>query len=391
MVLRLGYLTTYDALDESSWPKELFGLFGAGHHLAKNLENESVLLDYLGPLEQNQNRLVTTFKKKFYYKVLKRVYESWAEPLVLQEYASKISRKLSEFNSDVVLCPENALPFSYLDCKQPIVLWTDATFQWVIDAYPTFKNLCNETRRNICELEKKSLERCERVVFLSDWAAQTAIQTYGIEASKIRIIPWGANIKCDRTHEDVKNLIDTRTAQPCKLLFIGLEWFRKGGDVALEVAKELNRRGLKTELLLVGCQPITTEPLPDFVKTIGFVDKYTEKGLQQLNQLFCESHFLILPSRAETFGHVLCEANSFGVPCLASKVGGMTTVIRDGYNGKTFALDAEISEYCNYVTSLMTKYEEYKQLAYSSFNEYQSRLNWKSAAQAVKQLLTELA
>ena len=38
----------------------------------------------------------------------------------------------------------------------------------------------------------------------------------------------------------------------CKLLFIGSDWYRKGGDIAVEIAGSLNAMGLKTELTMLG-------------------------------------------------------------------------------------------------------------------------------------------
>jgi glycosyltransferase involved in cell wall biosynthesis len=389
MVMQIAYVTRYDVLDSSTWPKPLTGICSAGYYLAKNLENQVIRLHYIGPLE-DKYKFITQLKTKFYNKYSKKFYEIWSEPLVVQDYADQISRKLATFNSDIVLCPESFIPLAYLNCKQPIVVWTDTSIAGLIDFYPWFSNLCNETKRNIYAMEKAALDRCNLVVFASDWAAQIAIETYEIAPSKIRVVPWGANLEDNRTDEDVKKIVEFRAATPCKLLFIGIDWFRKGGDIAVEVAKELNKMGLTTELLVVGCEPITNEPLPSFVKTLGFVNKSTKEGINQMNKLFCESHFFIMPSRAESYGHVLCEANSFGVPCLATEIGGIPTIIKSGLNGKHFSLGANISEYCTYIASLMTNYSEYKKLAHSSFNEYQSRLNWVVAGQTVKHLIRGL-
>ncbi len=389
MVMQIAYVTTYDVLDRSTWPKTQVGLCGAGYHLAKNLENQSILLDYLGSLKEKSPTLASRFKWHFYHNLFKTDYFHFLEPVVLREYAEQISRKLFNSNSHVVMCPENAIPISKLECKQPIVLWTDAPLAASINFYSWLSNLCNETKNSIYAMEKSALDRCELVIFWSDWAAEIAVQTYGIAPSKIKVIPCGPNIECNRTNEDINSIVESRDKNICKLLFIGVEWFRKGGDTALEVAKELNKLGLNTELLVVGCQPLASE-IPSFVKTLGFIDKYTTVGINQMNKLLAESHFLILPSRAEAYGLVLCEANSFGLPCLATKVGGIPTIIKDNLNGKTFSMDASISEYCTYIVSLMTNYGEYKRLACSSFNEYKSRLNWSVAGETAKQLLTAL-
>jgi len=260
----------------------------------------------------------------------------------------------------------------------------------MIDFYPNFSNLCEETIRNGNAMEKSALDRCKLAIYSSEWAAQTAINYYKTDPSKVKVVPFGANIKCNRNFDDVRKIIDARSSNKCKLLFLGVDWLRKGGNIALAVAEELNKSGLKTELTIVGCQPITDEPMPKFVRSLGFISKSTEGGRNKINNLLAESHFLILPSMAEATPIVFCEANSFGVPCLSTNVGGIPTIIKDGLNGKIFSKDANITEYCTYISNLFSNYSVYKNLALSSFNEYQSRLNWSVAGQTVKRLLQSI-
>jgi glycosyltransferase involved in cell wall biosynthesis len=260
----------------------------------------------------------------------------------------------------------------------------------MINFYPIFSNLSQESIRNGNKMEKLALEKCRLAIYSSDWAAQTAIENYQINHSKVKVVPFGANIECNRSLDDIKALVDLRPTNQCNLLFLGVDWFRKGGDIALEVAKELNKQGLNTKLTVIGCQPITNKPLPNFVKPLGFVSETTQEGIQLINKLLSESHFLILPSIADCTPMVFGEANSFGVPCLATDVGGITTVIKKNLNGRTFSRHDSILDYCTYISNLFSDYSQYKRLALSSFNEYQSRLNWSVAGQTVKNLIIEL-
>jgi glycosyltransferase involved in cell wall biosynthesis len=256
--------------------------------------------------------------------------------------------------------------------------------------YREFSNLCQETIEDGNKMEKLALEKCKLAIYSSEWAAKTAIENYQVAQSKVKVVPFGANIECDRNLDSIKAIVDSRPSSQCNLLFLGVDWFRKGGDIALEVVRELNRQGLNTKLTVVGCQPITNKPLPPFVKSLGFISKHTNEGREKIDKIISESHFLVLPSQAECYGIVFCEANSFGVPCIATDVGGITTVIKDDLNGKTFSKDANIADYCAYISNLFSDYSRYKSLALSSFNEYQSRLNWSVAGKAVKKLLMEL-
>jgi hypothetical protein len=72
---------------------------------------------------------------------------------------------------------------------------------------------------------------------------------------RIRIVPWGPNFECHNTLDDIKRIVNSRSTNCCKLLFFGHDWFRKRGDIAIQVAKELNYSGINTELTVVGDYP----------------------------------------------------------------------------------------------------------------------------------------
>ncbi|MBC8105887.1 MAG: glycosyltransferase family 4 protein, partial [Anaerolineae bacterium] len=240
--------------------------------------------------------------------------------------------------------------------------------------------------------EKSALSRSALAVYSSDWAAKYAVEHLGADPAKVKVVPFGANISESRSLDDVKRLIERRLhdrqrGDVCRLLFIGTGWQRKGGDVAVEVARLLNERGVKTELTLLGSD--APQSLPAFVKRAGFLDKRTPEGRARFNDLFGSSHFLILPALAEAFGIVLCEANSFGVPNIATNVGGIPTIVRDGVNGALFQT-GDAKAMSERIDGLMRDRNAYEHLAVNSFCEYRSRLNWETAGRTVKSMLRGL-
>ena len=114
------------------------------------------------------------------------------------------------------------------------------------------------------------------------------------------------------------------------------------------------------------------------------------RSRQLFGSLIADSHFLILPSRAECFGVVFCEAASFGVPSVASNVGGIPSAVREGGNGRTFPLSAPASEWAAYIRQVMSHRATYDQLALSAFNEYQTRLNWDVSGKRALEIFSAL-
>jgi glycosyltransferase involved in cell wall biosynthesis len=386
--MNLAYVTTYDASKLSGsneWS-------GTGYYIAQALKNQSIPLDYIGPLQEPLVMAGIAKTKRLYHKLVDRKnYQLDAHPIRLKAYADRVSQQLDLLPTPAdVVFSATINPISYLECSQPIVFWADATFANIKDFYPLYSNLSESVIRDWHQMESLALQKAQLAIYSSDWAARSAIEDYGADPAKVKVIPFGSNVDSPFTYETIADVIASRPSDCCKLLFLGVDWLRKGGNVAMEIAERLNQAGLKTELTIVGCQPPSDTPIPDFVKPLGFISKATPAGQERITQLLMESHFLILPTLADCTPIVFCEANSLGVPCLSTTVGGVPTMIRNDVNGRLFAPDGQISDYCDYITDLFANYPAYQNLALSAFDEYQSRLNWGTIGRQVKTLLENI-
>jgi YD repeat-containing protein len=123
---------------------------------------------------------------------------------------------------------------------------------------------------------------------------------------------------------------------------------------------------------------------------IPFIGKETIEHRHQLGELYKRSHFFIMPSRAEAFGIVFAEASAFGVPCLATKVGGLPSVIIDDVNGRLFPLEAGGAEYADYIAKYMRNPVRYQQLALRTAEDAATRLSWDASGRKVAGILNDL-
>lgn len=384
--MKVAFLCNYDLSKPKSWPSHKIGSLGTSFYMAKSISNSCDSLIYIGPFEEKHSSFAK-LEHRFYSLVTDKKYHYWAEPSLNKYYAQQIEKTILQVNPDFLISPSINL-LSYLNCHQPLILWADSTYDLLISNYQEYDQISAISQRYIKRLDKLALTKCSLAIFSSDWAAQNAIEVYQIDSSKVKVVPTGANLECDRTLEEIQNFIKNRSRTTCKLLFIGLDWYRKGGDISLEVAQKLNNLGIPTELTVLGCSP--NQPLPNFVNSLGFIDKFTASGKQTLEKLYTESHFLILPSKADCTPAVIREAASFGVPALSTKFGGITTLIVNNQNGKMFNLDAKPEEYVNYIKAVFCDFNKYYSLALSSFEDYQNRLSWDVAGKKITDLLKSL-
>lgn len=385
--MKIAYTTTFDLERPESWPRRHLGLYGAGAKIVQMLKTQDTQVLSLGRLTRKRSP-ITRLKWQFYRKFQQKDFYSWADPIVFRHYGKQIEQQLAKSDADILLCPENAIPLASVQPDRPMVLWTDATLGSLIDFYPYLSNLCNETRHNLISMERRVLERCSLVILTSQWAAQRAFDLYGLPTSKIRIIPRGSNQPHQLSDDAIIAAINQRPRHCCKLLFVGVEWHRKGGDKALAVAQQLHDSGIQTELHIVGCTPPGN--LPDFVKVHGFINRAVPKGQKHIAELFQSAHFLILPTRADTFGVVLSEAASYGLPSLASNVGGIASVVRARITGQLFPVESSPGAYCESVKEYVENSEKYRALAHSTFAYYKEHVSWQAAGKQARSAFAQL-
>lgn len=379
--MHIAYTTTFNAHDVHNWS-------GTPYYMSKAFTHHGIDVDYIGSL---QRKLPRFFKsKQIINKYLLQQRESPRfNVTAAKHYSSQVARQLQHLSVDAIVSPL-INPIAYLDCKQPIVLWTDAVYAALLGFYAPFSAHSAASIAQGNAITQACLARCQLAIFASDWAAQNAIQLYGTNKNKVKVVPFGANLDAFPNYLDIKNMIKQRSQNKIKLLFLAKSWERKGGDIVLSVADALYAQGYHVELNIVGYYPPKHQQLPAYVNCLGFISKHTALGKQKLLSLFAENHFLFVPSRAEAYGIVFCEANAFAMPCLTTYVGGISTIVKDDINGKTFALDAPLNNYCDYIINVMNNRSRYESLALSAYHEFTTRLNWQSAVQNVKTLMKEL-
>ena len=325
------------------------------------------------------NKVISRLKIISYNKVLQGklgFYNPERSKEFLETYSKVVKEKLVGLDYDIIFCP-GTLPVAYLDkIEKPLVIWVDATFASLYNYYPEFSSFHKSSIEDGNQAEKLAFSKASLLLFSSEWAASSAINEYNCSKDKVKVIPFGANLESEKSSFEIKNIIENRDKNICKLLFLGAGWKRKGGEIVYQVCQELLKHNFKFELHIVGVPKSQFINNESWLFSYGYLDKSSEIELNKINHLFKNCHFLFMPTRYEAFGHVYAEASSFGLPSLATNTGGVSSVVRDEVNGKLFDYNTPIEEYAKYIITTFDNKELYDNLCMNSFLEYKRRLNW---------------
>jgi glycosyltransferase involved in cell wall biosynthesis len=186
---------------------------------------------------------------------------------------------------------------------------------------PMFEAFSLDDLKRRREWQHKVYENSSGIFTMSQWLADSLINDSHISRSKVHVVGAGVNVLPRLGAENLR--------KRGRILFIGRDSFRKGGDLVVEAFKIL-RQSMVTDSTLVIAGPKRwpmKEKAPEGTDFIGAVD-YTRLVLEyQQANVFC------MPSRFEGFGIVFAEALCYGIPCIGRNEGVMKEVIQHGVNG----------------------------------------------------------
>jgi glycosyltransferase involved in cell wall biosynthesis len=151
------------------------------------------------------------------------------------------------------------------------------------------------------------------------WAADSLRDDYGVPAEKIRVIPPGVDTS-------VFAPAPRERKGPVRLLFVGGDLERKGGLDLLQAVEALGAQ-VEMDMVTGGNPPVSGLGMPVRV----------HRGLRpqspELVRLFSEADIFVLPARGDCLPQAIAEAMASGLPVVATPVGAITELVRDGETG----------------------------------------------------------
>ncbi len=289
-----------------------------------------------------------------------------------KRYGHILTKRLVNNEFDLILASSGWTETSFVNTHTPIILLEDASFASIHNYYPEYSNLFKRSYHEARVVSERAIAKARLIIYPSQWAAQSAITHYNLDGEKVRVIPWGANID---TPPPIEVVLQRRLSDHCKLLFVGMDWNRKGGTVAFETLLELEKLGIQAELTICGCIP-PNNLSHERMRVIPYLNRKDPVQRKQLEDLYKTSDFFFMPTRNECYGSVFCEACSFGLPVIATDTGGVSGAITSGENGFLLPSSALSAEYAELIARVYRDKQGYSDLVKSTRTSFEHRLNW---------------
>lgn len=363
-----------DATNRSVWSGTHYSIYRSLSKIAE--------VEILGPYEPELLLLFCKLLNQLSLLLLKKRFDYRHSFILAKHYGRYFTKKVSQVNPNLIVATAASSELAFLKTQVPIIYITDGTFASCLNYHKSLSNLLKLSINEGHAIEQLSVNVSKLVIVPSDWAAESVKNDYKAEQNKVVVMPLGANFEAIPADDEIQYYAPNNW----KLLFVGVNWENKGGDIAFNAFKILMDKGYDVSLTILGCKP------PSYVahanlSVIPFIDKNEPAGFQRIKEIYKAHHLLIFPTRFDCAGIIINEASAFGIPSLVANTGGVGGHLKDGINGYLIDYNDSGLAYSEKIISLIESPEKYIALRKSSRKLFNEKLNWDSWLEGFKQLI----
>ncbi len=360
--IKIAFLSTSPLENKRHWSGTIFNMYQA--LLAQGFEIEWIPV---GDYTPGQQKLFVG-TEKLHKAVFNRGFNKNHFFIKAWIASKKVQKRLRNSDADLIFAPTYIAELAFLKTTKPIIYLNDATFHQLLNYYGGMSGFGLLSKKTTVAIERKALKNADQLIFSSDWAAYHAIHFYKIQPEKIHVIKFGSNSAAPAA-------IQTKDyKEGITFLFLGVDWERKGGDIALRTIQLLHQKGFRVKLLVVGCTPPIEDP--NLMEVIPFLNKNNPSEAQKITEILANSHFLFMPTRADCTPISFCEAASYGLPVISTYTGGVSAHVEPQKTGLLLPLEAGPEQYASALENLLRNPQEVTQMSKAARQKYETELNW---------------
>ena len=254
----------------------------------------------------------------------------------------------------------------------------ERVFEMVRQRFPDWSSSVPKKSAEMLAVEREEHERADLIVVPSEFVKQTLVSE-GVEAAKIRIIPFGTDLEVFHPPEIPRH----HRKSPCVFLFAGSISARKGVPELLRAWAEVALPDAELWLAGPGTIPASDQRfLTQNAKILGRLNR------SQLAETLRRADVFVLPSHFEGLAQVQIEAQCAGLPVIGTLESGASELVTEGENG--FLIPAgDVAALAGRMTRLPTAPELRRSMSQSAIACREQR-SWKVYGDRWAAVLAEL-
>jgi glycosyltransferase involved in cell wall biosynthesis len=196
---------------------------------------------------------------------------------------------------------------------------------------------------------------------------KSIIEDYGCSPDKVICVYAGSNV-------EINVKIDNRKFNNKNILFVGIEWERKGGPELVEAFKRVLKAEPTARLTIVGCSPKLSI---SNCNVVGYV------SLEVLSRYYQEASVFCLPSKLEPYAIAFLEAFAHGLPVVTTDLGIKNDYVTNGENGYLVKL-GDIERLSEALVDLIRNPEKCRVMGEKGRRLVLERYTWESVGAAIR-------
>ncbi|HEV2862426.1 MAG TPA: glycosyltransferase family 4 protein [Pyrinomonadaceae bacterium] len=220
------------------------------------------------------------------------------------------------------------------------------------------------------EFEGEVYRSMDRVFTFSRYLRDSIIKHHGVDEGRVAVLGAGINL------DDLPEPAADKRYDSKEVLFIGVDFDRKGGQHLLRAFRAVRDKHPSAVLHLVGPRQLDLPPeLSAGVQYHGFLSKRVERDAELLQELFDRSCLFVMPSLYEPFGIAPLEAMANGVPALVSDAWALRELVEPGLTGERVEVGSE-EDLAEKITALLSSPERLKEMGERGRREVLAKYRW---------------
>lgn len=231
---------------------------------------------------------------------------------------------------------------------------------------------------HVFQIEKRGMALADKVVAVSQWTKNIAIENYDIPAENIEVVHNGIDPKQSADLSALSLPLDSGV-----VTFMGRITRQKGPMYFVEAARKVHERFPDTHFVVAGSGdqlPIMIERIAQLRLSKHFHFTGFLRG-NDIDRIWAISNVYVMPSVSEPFGIAPLEAIQAGVPVILSKQAGVSEVMPHAIKVNFWDSDAFAEAICN-----VLRFKSLADTLKKNGSEEMKNITWDKAAKKLTTL-----